>query len=155
MFNRRLQQVRAWVPGACRGGILLHTTQLMTSSLLPVLYAVPVRCMHLHSELQLPPVCPCDPSDVAAHITGFCLSRSYIYEVDQMGALTDKVQLVSIRAMVIQACQMPANSNTSFCALLPNYIKALDKEVNMVETGHQVSCKHGKALQATESRACQ
>lgn len=98
---------------------------------------------------------PLQPTEVAAHTSHSCLSRSYIYEVDQMGALTDKVQLVSIRAMVIQACQMPANANTSFCALLPNYIKALDKEVNMVETGHQVSCGRGRALQVTESRACQ
>jgi hypothetical protein len=68
---------------------------------------------------------------------------SYVYEVDQMGALTDKIQLVDIRTLVLQRCHLPKYSNTTFCSLLPTWLKSLEKELQLVETAHQVGMVTG------------
>jgi hypothetical protein len=50
-----------------------------------------------------------------------------------------QVQLVTIRTLVLQKCQLPQYASSKFCGLLPTWSKMLEKEVRLVESAHQVS----------------
>lgn len=77
--------------------------------------------------------------------------RRYIFELDAMGKLCDKMQLAVIRGMYLQKCQQPEYASTAMCGKLPLWVKMLEEELAAVEEGHTVG---GGCLRGLGSRHC-
>lgn len=56
--------------------------------------------------------------------------------------------LVTTRSLSIQKCRLPAYSNSTFCSMLPKWTKQLQKDLQLLEEGHQVRLNHAHTSQA-------